>query len=139
MNEYESWHDSIEVGGSPGAVAAAAVIGRRVFYGESDFGETIATDLILARNNATAPLSALRLITPLAIPAAPPAAGEGGVFGPAGEGESRLALGSSASTHMASLDGVMAAQQANADQPMVDAMMPSATFKLLRRFGSAAN
>ena len=60
--------------------------------------------------------------------------GEGQMFQPAGEGESRFAFGSKAST-VESLDDLMAAQ---AEQPMVDAMMPSQMLgKLLRRFGSA--
>ena len=89
-----------------------------------------AIDLILARNNATSPLSALRLIE-LAQPAAP---------APMGEAESTFATGrldSATAPSVASLDGLMAAQ---ADQPVVDTMSPSATLsKLLRRLGSTSN
>ena len=97
-----------------------------------------ALDLVLARNNATSPLSTLQLITPPASPAAAPptVAGEGQMFRAAGEGESRAVVRSAASSDIASLDGLMAAQQA--DQPTVDAMMPSQMLgKLHRRFGVA--
>ena len=94
-----------------------------------------ALDMILARNNATSPLSALRSITPSATPAAaPPVAAEDGTFRPVGEGESRVATGSSPSTDIASLDGVMAAQ---ANLPAADSLLPPLCSKLLRRFGSA--
>ena len=89
-----------------------------------------ALDMILARNNATSPLSALRLIE-LTQPAAP---------APTGEGEATFAAGrldSATAPSITSLDGLMAAQ---ANQPDVDTMLPSAALsKLLRRFGSAAN
>ena len=84
-----------------------------------------ALDLILARDNATGPLSALRLIEP-ALPApAPP-----------GEGEPALGTGSPTRTVVASLDGLMAA---GADRTAADAPLPSATLgKLHRRFGANA-
>ena len=79
-----------------------------------------ALDLILARNNATGPLSALRLIeTALPAPAPP------------GEGEPALGTGPSAKAHTASLDALMAAK---ADRPAVDSLSPSPILgKLLHR------
>ena len=89
-----------------------------------------ATDMILARNNATSPLSALRLIE-LTQPAAP---------APMGEGEATFAtrkLDSATAPSVATLDGLMAAEAYQTD---VDTMLPPATLsKLLRRFGSTIN
>ena len=78
-----------------------------------------ATDMILARNNATSPLSALRLIE-LAQPAAP---------APMGEGESMFATGrldSATAPSVTSLDGLMAAQ---ANQPDVNCIATTTSFK----------
>ena len=99
-----------------------------------------AVDLILARDNATSPLSALQLIEPPAASPAPPAAAEGRMFPPAGEGESTIATGSLVQTgtsSLESLDGLMATQ---VDQLDVDTLLPSTTLsKLLRRFGPTGN
>ena len=89
-----------------------------------------ATDMILARNHATSPLSALRLIA-LAEAAAP---------APMGEGESTFATGSSGGNDTPSIDSLDGLMAAEADRPAVEAMLPSATLsKLLRRLGSSAN
>ena len=85
-----------------------------------------AIDLILARNSATGPLSALRLITPSVTPAAAPAA--------AAEGES-VFRGSSVPTGSAaraeSLDGLMADAS---NQAAWDTLLPSPILsKLLHR------
>ena len=44
LNEWESWHDSVELGGSPGAAAAAAVVSRHAFHAGPDIDTAIATD-----------------------------------------------------------------------------------------------
>ena len=86
-----------------------------------------ATDLILSRNNAASPLSALQLVTPAA-----------SIAPLAGEGESRLAMESSTSTaamSSASFDILMAAKT---DQSTVDLpLLSTALGKLMRRFPSA--
>ena len=91
-----------------------------------------ALDIILARNNATSPLSALRLITPSAASPAP--------VTPAGEGESKLPIGSSASAGTPSLQLLDTLMAAKTDHAVDDAPVTSATLsKLLRRLGSTGN
>ena len=94
-----------------------------------------ALDMILARNNATSSLSALRFITPPTANPAPllPPSAEGQMFPPAGEGEPVFANGSSRLRDTASLDGLMATQ---ADQPTAESLvLPPTLSKLLRRLG----
>ena len=102
-------------------------------------GRVDATDVVLARNNATSPLSALRLIAPQATPAAAPPAFAGGPTSRSpGEGESTLPTGSPASADALApkaLDHLLAAQAA---RPAAVWELPAPTLgKLLRRLGSA--
>ena len=99
-----------------------------------------AIDVILARNNATSPLSALRLIMPPILPSTPPlpAAAEARMFDPADEGKSSIAVTSTIDTgasFIESLDGLMAER---ADQPAIDTMLSFHILgKLQRRLASS--
>ena len=91
-----------------------------------------ATDMILARNNATSPLSTLRFITPSVASPAPPARAEGQMLQAPGDGESSTSTGSRS---LALIDGVMAAQ---ANQASEDTLLPTTMpSKLLRRLDFA--
>ena len=99
-------------------------------------GRVDATDLILARNNATGPLSALRWIAPSILPSAPPnsAAAEGRIFEPEGESESSAAVAKSADTGASFLESLDRLMNVDADQPTLDTQLPSPVLtKLLHR------
>ena len=126
--------DVIAIRDNPRGTANPASIDNP--YDPNRDGRVDSTDLVLARNNATSPTSALRLLKLSTAPtAAPPAASEGRGISAPGERESTLAtrpLFGTNTLSLKSLDRIMAAQ---VDQQPVDTLLPSLKFsKLLRRF-----
>ena len=94
-------------------------------------------DLILARDSATSPLSALRLITPSNANPTPRATAEGQMFSVASEGESIITdrlLANPGSSSLEILNGLTAAQ---GEQPAAETLLPSTTLSKLgkTRFG----
>ena len=130
--------DVIAVRDNPRGAANPAAIDNAFDLNRNGLVDAI--DLILARNNATSPMSALRLITPVIVSAAPvPPDAESRTLPPVGEGESTCANRSKENADtpsLESIDGLMAGQL---DQTVVNSLLPSPTLgKLLRRLASCA-